>query len=83
MHDEIKTAQITCDGITYRAAKMMIEEAGASVEMVVDRLLTFAAAQAVSMDGSANTAQVFRDLADRIDAGCFASIEHSPSKERH
>ena len=72
-----------CDGITHRAATMMIEEGGASLEMVIDRLLTFAAAQAVSIDGSEQTAKVFRQLADRIQQGAFARIEANVSGPAH
>lgn len=72
-----------CDGITHRAATIMIEEGGASLEMVIDRLLTFAAAQAVSIDGSKNTAVAFRQLADRIDEGVFARVEARVSGPAH
>ena len=72
-----------CDGITHRAATVMIEEGGASLEMVIDRLLTFAAAQAVSIDGSKNTAATFRQLADRIDEGVFARVEAQVSGPAH
>lgn len=66
---------IFCDMIVTKAAEAMIEVSGANVSMIIDRLLTFAAAQAVSIEGSKNTAQTFRQLADRIDAGMFAKFD--------
>ncbi|WP_024588151.1 hypothetical protein [Aliihoeflea sp. 2WW] len=63
-----------CDLILERATKMMVDEAEAPVAMVLDRLLTYAAAQACKIDGSPLTAKNFRMLADRIEAGIFHSI---------
>lgn len=63
-----------CDQIMHRAAVMMVEEAGASIPMMLDRLLTYAAAQACHLDGSSNTAAAFRSFADKIDAGLFHSV---------
>ena len=80
MSKEIAAA---CDGMIHNAARMMIEDGGASIEMVIDRLLTFAAAQAVSLEGSKRTAEVFRQLADRIDEGVFARIEAGVSGPAH
>lgn len=78
-----KEISAVCDGIAYRAAKMMIEDAGAPIEMVIDRLLTFAAAHAVSIDGSKHAAEVFRELADRIEAGKFSRFEAKASGPSH
>lgn len=63
-----------CDQIIYRAARMMVEGNGASIEMMLDRMLTFAAAQACRVDGSPKTAAAFRLYADRIEAGLFHSV---------
>ncbi|MET4127169.1 hypothetical protein [Roseovarius sp. MBR-6] len=79
MTDESKTVSL-CDEIVYRAACLMIEEAGADIVTVLDRLLTYSAAQAVSMDGAQDTAAIFRHLADRIEAGAFASLEGKRGK---
>ncbi|WP_252911680.1 hypothetical protein [Aliihoeflea aestuarii] len=64
----------TCDLILTRAAQLMVDEAEAPVGMVLDRLLTYAAAQACTIDGSPTTARNFRLLADRIEAGIFHSL---------
>nr|WP_278520794.1 hypothetical protein [Brucella anthropi] len=63
-----------CDQIVHRAARMMVEEVGASMSVMLDRMLTFSAAQACSVDGSANTAAAFRMFADRIEAGLFHRV---------
>jgi hypothetical protein len=60
-----------CDMIIERAARMMVDEGGASVAAVIDRMLTYAAAQACTVEGSTKTAAKFRVLADRIEAGLF------------
>lgn len=74
-----------CDLIVSRAARMMVDEAGASVGMVLDRLLTYAAAQACVNEGSPHTAKAFRYFADRIEAGLFHSVtgENDRSAARH
>ncbi|MDF8353221.1 hypothetical protein [Ensifer adhaerens] len=63
-----------CDEIIHRAAKMMVEEVGASMGMMLDRVMTFAAAHACTIDGSPKTATAFRDLADKIEEGIFHSV---------
>lgn len=74
-----------CDQIIHRAARMMVEGAGAPIPMMLDRLLTYAAAQACSIDGSPRTAEVFRRLADNIEAGLFHSVtgEGDENGRRH
>lgn len=74
-----------CDCIVERAAEMMVTEVGAPIEMAVDRLLTYAAAQACTLDGSPRTAETFRRLADNIEAGCFHSVtgEDRPGAGKH
>ena len=63
-----------CDEIVARAAVLMVEN-GASVGMALDRMLTYAAAQAVATDGREAAAEAFRGLAAKIEAGIFAHIE--------
>lgn len=72
--EEKRTADL-CDEIIARAARMMVADVGANIPMMLDRLLTYAAAQIVSMDGSRDAAQIFRRLADNIEAGAFATLE--------
>lgn len=74
-----------CDQLIERAAEMMVEGAGAPIEMMIDRMLTYAAAQACTLQGSPATARTFRRLADNIEAGCFHRItgEGSPHGARH
>jgi hypothetical protein len=66
-----ETQRSVCDRIIARAAEVALEESSATVPMLLDRLLTFAVAQAVAIDGSARTARNFRSLADTIDSGVF------------
>lgn len=63
-----------CDEIIGRAALMMVDEVEAPIPMMLDRILTYAGAQACKMDGSAATAMAFREFATKIDAGLFHSI---------
>ncbi|MBU1313978.1 MAG: hypothetical protein ACK4P4_18485, partial [Allorhizobium sp.] len=74
-----------CDTIITRAATMMVEEVGASVPMMLDRMLTYAAAQACCNDGSPRTAAIFRDLANNIEGGLFHRVtgENGQGGSRH
>ncbi|NTA84908.1 hypothetical protein G6L13_31170 [Agrobacterium tumefaciens] len=63
-----------CDLVISRAADLMASEGGAPVPMILDRLLTYATAQAAVLDGSAKTATALRTVADKIEAGLFHSI---------
>lgn len=62
-----------CDQAIQMAAECMVAS-GAPIDMILDRLLTYAGAQACSMNGSPATAKVFRVLANNIEAGAFHSI---------
>jgi hypothetical protein len=60
-----------CDQLITGAARMMVDEVGASVPLMLDRLLTFVAAQSCAADGKAKTAAAFRDLAARVESGAM------------
>ncbi|RUW81491.1 hypothetical protein [Mesorhizobium sp. M2A.F.Ca.ET.067.02.1.1] len=62
-----------CDIIVERAVDLM-QSSGAPAGMILDRLITYAAAQACTIDGSPKAAHAFRHLADQIDAGVFHSV---------
>ncbi|TYR32087.1 hypothetical protein FY036_13460 [Mesorhizobium microcysteis] len=74
-----------CDMIVERAALMMVQEVNAPFSMILDRLLTYAAAQACVNDGSPHTAAAFRVVADKIEAGLFHSVtgENAGNSARH
>lgn len=72
--EEVQTISRYCDGALYRAIEAMVES-GAPVPLVLDRIMTFAAAQAVSMTSSAETAQLLRKAASEIERGRFAQFE--------
>jgi hypothetical protein len=67
--DEQKAA--LCDMMIDKTARLLVEEHGVPIVVLLDRLLTFAGAHAANTQGSPNAAKVFRQLADRIDAGIF------------
>jgi|GEM_PF-6439944 len=73
--DKLTAISKASDEIIAQAAHMIITDAGASMEMLLDRLLTYSAAQAVHVSGSEHTAAMFRLMADRIEGGIFAKIE--------
>ena len=74
-----------CDQLVARAAQVMVEQVGASVPMILDRMMTYCAAQACCIDGSPKTAAAFHILAARIEAGAFHSItgEDGADANRH
>lgn len=63
-----------CDEVLFRAAKIMTEDSGAPMALVLDRILTFAAAHVCKIEGSPNTAKAFRVIAGKIEAGIFHSV---------
>ncbi|TCQ29321.1 hypothetical protein [Rhizobium sp. PP-CC-3G-465] len=74
-----------CDVITERALLMMVNDAGAPVAMALDRLLTYAIAQACKIDGSPKAAEALRQFAAKVDGGLFHSItgEDKPTGRGH
>jgi hypothetical protein len=72
---------LTPDVIVARAPELMIET-GSTAPQVVDRFLTYGAAQAVHMEGSAAAAAAFRAMADRIEGGVFDHLA-SHATTRH
>lgn len=82
MTDQMTAQRKFCDLTITRAAELMAEQ-GASVPMILDRLLTFSAAQACSMDGAFNSAAMFRQIADLIEDGIFAHLEPTGKGNRN
>ncbi|NSL22882.1 hypothetical protein [Agrobacterium tumefaciens] len=64
-----------CDEIITGAARIIIHEVGVTVPQMVDRMLTFAAAQSCATDGRSAASAAFRAIADQIDNGIFAAVE--------
>ena len=60
-----------CDLILSRATEMMVTDVGVSVEMVVDRLITYAAAQTVTTYGKQDAIDMFKFSAEQVEAGKF------------
>lgn len=71
-----------CDLVLEGAAGVM-QASGASVPMILDRMLTYAAAQAVAGAGSAATAEMFRQVAANIEGGALARIDALRARSRH
>ncbi|WP_107341498.1 hypothetical protein [Agrobacterium pusense] len=63
-----------CDLVISRAAELAASEAGAPVAMILDRMMTYATAQAALNDGSPKTADALRQVADKIEAGLFHEL---------
>lgn len=83
--ERLEKQKALCDTIIQRAAVLMVEEVGATVPMMLDRLLTYAAVQACTLDGSPKTAVEFHRLADKIAGGVFHSVtgEGEENSKRH
>lgn len=64
-----------CDEIITGAARIIVHEVGITVPQMVDRMLTFAAAQSCATDGRAAASAAFRAIAEQIDNGIFAAVE--------
>ncbi len=71
-----------CDTIVARAAVMM-QENGASVPMILDRLLTYSAAQAYFDIGPELTAELLRTTADNIEGGAFDYLNRKRAAKCH
>jgi hypothetical protein len=64
-----------CDEIVARAVDTMTTETEADIGMALDRLLTYAAAQAVLLEGRAPAGALFRNIAAQIEEGALSRVE--------
>jgi hypothetical protein len=64
-----------CDAIVARAAELMVEDMGAPLPMVIDRMLTFAIAQAVCIEGVEATGEAVRQMQAALDSGTFDHLD--------
>ena len=71
-----------CDLLVSTCAEMAVER-GVSIPMLLDRLLTFAAAHAVSIEGTPATARAFRTMAENVERGIFARFDPEPKGRSH
>ncbi|MDX0261555.1 hypothetical protein GOC60_10200 [Sinorhizobium meliloti] len=80
-----KNIQSACDLVVERAAEMMVEEIGAPIEMMIDRMMTYAGAQMCVLDGNRKTAAILRKLADNVEGGIFDAVtgEAARGRARH
>ncbi|OWJ76979.1 hypothetical protein [Haematobacter genomosp. 1] len=70
-----------CDEVVETAARAMVG-LGASPEMAIDRMLTYCGASVASWHGSSEAADLFRRLADNIEAGIFAHLDRTAKHVR-
>lgn len=64
-------ARALCDLIVTRAAELMAQEAGAPIEMIMDRMVTFAGAQTVATFGKADAVAMFEQAVASVESGAF------------
>lgn len=72
-----------CDEVIGRATKIMVEEVGASIEMMLDRLFTYAAAQSFHTQGKANTVRAMREMAKNIEDGALDDLHLNTGEVKH
>lgn len=72
MNDEAKLKQLIDEALDA-AARVALSD-GANLGMVIDRMMTFAAAQACLTNGSPDVAKQFHAMGDRIAGGLFHCI---------
>ncbi|MDX0210202.1 hypothetical protein GOC35_00600 [Sinorhizobium meliloti] len=75
--------QSVCDQVVERAASVMVEELGAPIEMMIDRMLTYAGAQMCALDGTKKTAAIFRQLAANVEGGVFDRVMEKNRRGKH
>lgn len=80
-----KRQRAMADEIIHRAGEMVVKDVGASVPMMLDRMLTYVGAHSCKIAGSIETAKMFREIADKVEGGLFHSLtgEKTNSAERH
>lgn len=71
-----------CDRLLELSAGDM-QSLGAEPERIVDRMLTYGAAQIVCWHGGARAAEVLRTLADNVAAGSFARMDPTSLGKRN
>lgn len=64
-----------CEDIITGAARLMVHEIGVTVPEMVNRMLTFSAAQICKNFGRTAASATFRQIADQIDSGALEAVE--------
>lgn len=75
--------KLVCDEVIGRAANIMIDEVGASIEMMLDRMFTYAAAQSFVTQGKANTVRAMREMAKNIENGALDELLLNTGGAKH
>lgn len=72
-----------CDATIAEAGRVMQDEIGAGVDLILDRLLTYCAAQMVVSTNKAEAAQAFRQCAKMVQSGAFDHLRTGDAGRRH
>lgn len=67
-------ARNACDGAIHKMAKSQVDH-GCGMDVLLDRLMTYATAQSVTLIGSKETAAIYREFATKIEGGLFETLE--------
>jgi len=78
-----KNIQKKIDLAISRTARTAVGSFGASFEILIDRMLTYAAAQMVSMGGKAHAAAALRKCADVVEGGLFDHLDDTAKDKKH
>jgi uncharacterized protein with PIN domain len=73
----------SCDALIAEACETIQREMGADVELILDRLLTYAAAQMVMTTSKAEAAAAFRQCAKTVQSGLFDHIKSGQTLRKH
>lgn len=82
MKTENDPKQGICDKAVHGVAAGLVD-AGAPLTLIMERMLTFCAAHAVSNGGARMAANTFRSIADEIEAGALMHLEAGNSGPKH
>lgn len=72
--DQTQSMRIHCDNVIKFAIHDMLE-AGLTMEVIIDRLATYAAFAMVTYGGKAHAVEEIRKMADTIEAGLFDNLD--------
>lgn len=71
-----------CDALLEIYGRDMLA-LGADPARIVDRMLTYAAAQVVCWHGAAHAAAVLRRVADQVEAGALSRVDPTAPRNRN
>lgn len=81
MADITAKQKAACDRAVHKAGQAMVGSIGASTEMMIDRMLTFAAAHMVHISSPEQAAAAFRQCAESVESGVFDHLATKASQK--